>query len=247
MRTDSLEETISKNQALFDEKYGQRLAQLRSCIDAQHSYSRLFFGFLGSTDFTNHANAGAPLASAVVKNELALFASASLVRDGLYGVATMQLRSVFEALMIGKVASLLRSDPVIERWEKGDSINFSRGVLKRIKSPQVPELKELWSGLCKTSHATIYSFQVETDYENIREEISGTLAIIEMLLSCNFHLINRHFVTKTLFYYATRYGDEEQVKNKREAARNATKELSCMLSQKGNVLIREYSRAWEVA
>ena len=111
--------------------------------------------------------------------------------DVLYGSGLALLRSVYEALMIAKFASLRQSDNVISNWIAGKTIYFSNQVLKKIVAAEIKELKLLWQTLCPLSHATIYSYQVVTKFEEIENEIAVNLAILSMLLGCNFHLINK--------------------------------------------------------
>ena len=247
MRTSTLDEHVAKNREAFDRDYGARYSELREAIDEQHAFTRIYFGFLGRADLTNHSAAEKPIFSALTKNELALYASLSLVRDGLYGVAMSQLRLVYEALMIAKICSLLRDHPFIDKWASGETIYFSKAVLGRIRSPALKELRALWPILCEHSHATIYSIQVDTRYENIRQEIPGVLAVIGMLVSCNFHLLNRHFVTPSMVYLGKRhFGDEEFVK-RRNKAKLATKEIEGFLAPPAKRLVREYASTWQLA
>lgn len=246
MRTATLDQHIEVNRAAFDRVFGERAVATRKCIDTQHQLTSMFFGFLGARHLTHHGEAQTPIFSALMKNELALYASLSLTRDGLYGVASAQLRSVYEALMIAKLSALLQHDPLIDRWVAGETIYFANAVLKRIVQPQMPELSLLWKSLCNVSHATVYSFQVETEFEQVHKELSGTLAIIGMLLCCNFHLLNRHFITRAMEYLIQRYGDGEEFKRARLDAKGSARACSIPLSTAGRAVVREYSRSWRV-
>ncbi len=46
-------------------------------------------------------------------------------------------------------------------------------------------------------------------FEEIENEISANLAILSMLLGCNFHLMNKHYVTNSMIYLAKRYHSQE--------------------------------------
>lgn len=247
MRTTILDKRVAQNRKAFDHDYGARYAALRSAIDEQHSFTRIYYGFLGASHLTNHSSAEKPIFSALTKNELALYASLSLVRDGFYGVAMSQLRLVYEALMIAKTCSVLKDHPFVDKWIAGETVYFSRAVLGRIQAPAIEELRKLWPILCAHSHATVYSIQVETKYEIIKKEISAVLAVIGMLVCCNFHLLNRHFVTPSMVYLGKRYFGTDKFIERREKAKSFTKELEKFFSSPAKKLVREYSAAWKVA
>ena len=120
--------------------------------------------------FTNHGDAEKPIFSAVIKNEIALYSSLILTLDGLHGSGLALLRSVYEALMIAKFASIRKSDNLISKWIPGETIYFSNAILKKIVTPELQELKILWEALCNVSHATIYSYQVLTRFEDIEKK-----------------------------------------------------------------------------
>ena len=247
MRTDKLDKCVSENRSKFDQDYAVRYDELRKAIDYQHDFTRLFFGVLGASHLTNHSSAEKPIFSALTKNELALYASLSLIRDGFHGVAMSQLRLVYEALMIAKTCSILKDHPFVDKWIAGETIYFSKAVLRRIQAPSLDELKRLWPMLCEHSHATVYSVQVETKYEEIKAEIPGVMAVIGMLICCNFHLLNRHFVTRSMTYLGKHYFDDGVFVERRDAAKAATKQLERFLSGPAKRLVREYASSWQLA
>jgi len=246
MRTRKLDKRVTENQKAFERDFGTRYTALRDAIDEQHALTRIYYGFLGASYLTNHSSAEKPIFSALTKNELALYASLSLVRDGLYGVALSQLRLIYEALMIAKTCSILKEHPFVEKWISGETIYFAKGVLGRIQAPPLDELRKLWPILCEHSHATVYSIQVETEYKEIKQHISGALAVIGMLICCNFHLLNRHFITPSMIYLGKRYLGKEEFINKRNKAKSATEELKKFLSFPAKKLVREYAASWQI-
>lgn len=158
-----------------------------------------------------------------------------------------QLRLVYEALMIAKTCSILQDHPLVDKWIAGETIYFSKAVLGRIRSPALDELRNLWPLLYEHSHATVYSIQVETKYEKIKDEIPGVLVVIGMLISCNFHLLNRHFVTRSMVYLGKRYFGDGTFVERRDVAKIATKELEQILSGAAKHVVREYAATWHVA
>ncbi len=246
MRTKSIDSDVIENHAAFDAAHSDFFQLMRSAIDAQHAFTRSFYGFVGNQHLTNHGEAETPVFSALTKNELALYASLSLTRDGFYGVAMNQMRLVYEALVIAKVAAILRFDPLIEKWKKGDTIYFTNGVIKRIKSPELTELYKLWPILCEHSHASIYSVQISTKFSEIGSDTKATLAVIGMLLSCNYHLLNRHFITPQMVAIGKRYFEHGHFSILRTNAKQATGAVGKYLSPLGRVVVREYSSKWSV-
>ncbi len=139
-------------------------------------------------------------------------------------------------------------DNLISKRVAGETIYFSNAILKKIIVPDITELKTLWEILCKASHATIYSYQITMKFEEIENEISANLAILSMLLGCNFHLINKHYVTNSMIYLAKRYHSQEgEFQRRRDSAKIATQGVTQFLSQTGRQVIKEYSRVWKLA
>ncbi|MEH2161982.1 MAG: hypothetical protein V7K38_13280 [Nostoc sp.] len=247
MRFDELEKERQRNRSLAQEKFSERISVIKNCIDTQHEYVELFFGLLGHRHLTQHGDAETPIISAVIKNEIAIYSSLILTLDGLHGSGLALLRSVYEALMIAKFASLRKNDNVISKWIAGETIYFSNSILKKIVTPELKELKNLWEALCNVSHATIYSYQVLTKFEDI-EEVSANIAILIVLLGCNFHLINKHYITKEMAYLAKQYHSKEgEFERCRDAAKIAVKTATIFISDPARQVIREYSRVWQLA
>ncbi|OUL32232.1 hypothetical protein BV372_19560 [Nostoc sp. T09] len=248
MRFDELEKERQRNRCLAQEKFSEIISAIQKCIDTQHKYVELFYGFLGKRHLTQHRDAETPIVSAVVKNEIALYSSFILTIDGLYGSGLAQLRSVYEALMIAKFASLGQSNNFISKWIAGETIYFSNAILKKIVAPEMKEMRVLWKTLCQVSHATIYSYQVVTRFEEIENKVSGNLGILVMLLACNLHLINKHYVTNSMVYLAKTYHSHEgEFQRRRDAAKNAVQVATTFLSVQGRQVVREYSRVWQLA
>jgi hypothetical protein len=248
MRFDELEKERQRNRTLTQEKFSERISVIKNCIDTQHEYVELFLCLLEHRHLTQHGDAEKPIFSAVIKNEIAFYSSLILTLDGLHGSGLALLRSVYEALMIAKFASLRKNDNLISKWIAGETIYFSNAILKKIVTPELKELKILWEALCKVSHATIYSYQVLTKFEDIEKEIAANLAILIMLLGCNFHLINKHYITKEMAYLVNTYHSQEgEFQFRRDAAKIAVQTATTFISPQARQVIREYSRLWQLA
>lgn len=167
---------------------------------------------------------------------------------GFPGSARVHLRSVYEALIIAKFSSLRGDDKVIDKWKAGETIYFSKAIFKKILKPEFVELKNMWEPLCQYSHATIYSYQIFTNAEDLEQEIGSSFAILSILLDCQFHLINKHYITDSMVYIAKNYHREKgEFQRRRDAAKIATKAVTQFISKVGLQVIREYSRKWELA
>jgi hypothetical protein len=116
MRIDHLENSRRKNRKLSRELFADKITAIENCINTQNDYWMTFGGFVGQAQFSGHSDAEAPILSAIVKNEFALYSSLILTIDGLYGAGLSHLRSVYEALMIAKYSSIKGSDEQIDRW-----------------------------------------------------------------------------------------------------------------------------------
>lgn len=99
--------------------------------------------------------------------------------------------------------------------------------------------------LCKLSHATTSSYQIEFKALNNTEDIRASLIIILMLQRCNYHLLTSCFITKKLIYRSEYYlnlkKENSALKNE---ARSIKKEISNLLSSGGKDLIRDYESKW---
>lgn len=67
-----------------------------------------------------------------------------------------------------------------------------------------------------------------------------------MLICCNFHLLNRHFVTPSMVYLGKRYLGDEEFVERRDKAKSSTKELEKFLSSPAKKLVREYAASWQI-
>ncbi|MBD2450684.1 hypothetical protein H6G76_26855 [Nostoc sp. FACHB-152] len=69
-----------------------------------------------------------------------------------------------------------------------------------------------------------------------------------MLLRCNYHLINKHYVTNSMVYFAKAYhSDQDEFQSRRDAAKIAAQTATNYMSKEGQQLIKEYCRAWQLA
>lgn len=215
-------------------------------IDTQKCFRDQFNWMLGRNDFSHLGPAETPIFSALLKNEFALYASLKLTNEGLFGSSRVLLRSVFEGLMIAKFASVSGSHSFIEKWKRGDTIYFSKAVLRKIEHPVFVELSTIWSMLCEFSHATVYSQQISIQYDDIEEELRSNYTLIMILASFSYHLLNRHFVTPSMCYYTRRYGSWSDLNKAKIKAKNVISIINSLLNKHSRAATREYSAKWQL-
>ena len=246
MVTTYFEEQTAKNSALYIKQFSERRSLILNSMESMHTYREEFNWILGNTYLSNLGPAETPIFSALIKNEFALYSCLRLTDLGLYGSARTLLRSVFEALMIAKFASVSQSEEFIEKWTSGQIIYFSKAILKKIENPRLDEIGSLWGLLCEFSHATIYAQQVELDFENIEKEISINYSLIMIFLCWSHHLLNRHFVTSSMEYYTSRYRQDSDLKSIKATAKESIGLIKKPLTKSSKKAIREYVAAWEL-
>jgi hypothetical protein len=246
MVTTYFEEQTDKNSTLSVKKFSERRGLILNSMESMHAYREEFNWILGNTYLSNLGHAETPIFSALIKNEYALYSCLRLTDLGLYGSARTLLRSVFEALMIAKFASVSQSEEFIEKWKSGQTIYFSNAILKKIEKPELDEINTLWRLLCEFSHATIYAQQVDLDFENIEKELSINYSLIMIFLCWEYHLLSRHFVTSSMEYYTSRYRQDSDLKYIKAAARESIDLIKKPLTKSSKKVIREYVAAWKL-
>lgn len=134
-----------------------------------------------------------------------------MTRNGLYGPARTLLRHVFEYLVVAKYCALSEDNRVFDRWDAGDTVYFTKGVLNKIVTPDISELKDFWRLMCKYSHSTTTSQQVTVEWEGSEDDIYVTLCFVRALLECQYHLLNSILITKSMRSFALRYDDDGEI------------------------------------
>lgn len=246
MVTPHFEEKVDKNSQLIPKHFSKDRKLILKAMTSMRTYREEFHWTLGNTYLSNLGDAETPIFSALIKNEFALYSCLKLTELGLYGSARTLLRSVFEALMIAKFASISQSENFIETWKSGQTIYFSNAILKKIQNPKLIEIKKLWGILCDFSHATIYAEQVDIEFEYIKKEVSVNYALIMILICCSYHLLNRHFVTSSMVYYTSRYKRSIKLPPIKYAARNSISVIQKSLTKTSKKVIREYVSSWKI-
>jgi len=186
------------------------------------------------------------------KSLLLLFSAYELTMNGLYGTARTLLRSIYEWLLIAKYCSSGGSPSVLRLWHGGDDIRVSPMILKKISSPNPEPLKQFWRELCRFAHATTFSGQVDVEKEkDLAAQCSTNLALLQILVRCNYHLLNSHVIPGSVAYKVTRYapfrndGRPDLRAVRREGLRMTKAAVS--LSGDGRTLLSAYRKQWQVS
>jgi hypothetical protein len=199
------------------------------------------------------------------KSLLLLFSSYELTMNGLYGTARTLFRSIYEWLLIAKYCSSGGSPSVLQKWQAGDEIWVSAMILKKISSPNPDPLKRFWRELCQFAHATTFSGQVDVELTHAtvsagdaESEVRGSvaecrtnLALLQILVRCNYHLLNSHVIPGEVAYKVTRYapfrndGRPDLRAVRREGLKMTRSAVG--LSAESRMLLSAYRKKWQLS
>ena len=242
----SFREHCTINRESIQRAHGSSIEAMTRFIDAQYELLRITSWTGHSDEFSHRGPAQTILYSALYKNAFLFFSALDLARVGLYGPAGTLLRSILEGLLFAKYCALTDNDKVLNTWRAGDHVSLTHQVLKKIEYPNTDAIKELWNGLNKMAHASIYAQQIEAEFEGIKKEVHGILAIVHVLLAFNYHVLTRHFLTPTAIYYTASYGDKAALVSARGAARVLATESRKRLGRDGKQFLRECCARWRL-
>ena len=186
-------------------------------------------------------------------NLLFTFSALELNRKGLHGAASNLIRHIFEALIIAKYCDIATDFKILDKWSGNDPIFLTRDVLRKIKSPDPAPLKELWIILCNYSHPTKNSGQAWIDLEDdeFNRGIFINLIFLNMLLECNYHLLNTHMIDDRMEYEAKLYipqfnNQKYEIPHLRKQAHTIFKESRVYFGKESKRFIQTYKRKWEL-
>lgn len=185
------------------------------------------------------------LLQAFTKTNHLLYTSLNLTNSGNYGASSILLRQIFEFQILGKYAYTIKDEKMSQKWLDGKQFDIYDKIIKLLDKPAKGNFHMFWLMLCKLSHATTSSYQIEFKALNNTEDIRASLIIILMLQRCNYHLLTSCFITKKLIYRSEYYlnlkKENSALKNE---ARSIKKEISNLLSSGGKDLIRDDESKW---
>ncbi|MDR3625450.1 MAG: hypothetical protein P4L45_01370 [Ignavibacteriaceae bacterium] len=184
------------------------------------------------------------LFSTLHKNYFAFYSSYKQTLFGLYGPSRIFLRYIYEGLVISKYCSISEDNRIYQRWEDGEVIYFSNSILKKISEPTKSALEEMWNILCNFSHANKYSLQVSLSTDEVFKEIGLNLPLLIALLECNYHLLNSHFITKSMLNSYKSAFEWEPLKALKQKQRITIR--NAMITKKTRTFVREFNKTWVI-
>lgn len=235
------------NEELTGQQFGQDIEIIKNGLDVMYSIASHFVWTLNSPYIANLPRGVTAIFSAFHKNMFAFYSALRLVRMGFYGAARMNMRHIFEALLIAKYCSVSHSVDIYERWKEGDMVYLSKGVLRKIASPDTSAFNEFWGLLSDFTHATVYAQQVSLNIRNIKNDIDVSFIFLRMLLDCQYHLLNTHLITPSMEYYTKRYRKHGyMVPELRKKMRNLLINSNKSLIDRPKEIIRNYKAEWKI-
>lgn len=248
--TATLENILSEheltNSAKVKAVYGHHVVGLQDELEAHYRIINETAFLLGPNAFTGNRKTESALLSCIHKGFFLYHAVLLLTCKGLYGPARTLLRSIFEALVIAKYCTVENSTILLEKWESGAYINLNNDVFNKIKNVTISEMRFFLKSLHELTHATTKAQQVTMEFEEIRKEILSNFSLMQLLLSCTYHLLSRHWLTPSTVYYTQMYANKASFSEARRIARETSKSNRKHFTAAGRRLLREYCATWHV-
>ncbi len=238
----------SENATAVDNEHRRDIALLRSGMDCLYAMVSQHTWVFNAPGIAIQNKATTVLFSTLHKNLIALHTSLKLTRLGLYGPARSILRHVYESLLIAKFCSVSHDTSLYEKWKEGNSVYLSKGILKKIYSPDIAPFSEFWGLLSDYSHATVYAQQVHLNVRSVPDEVPLNLVYLRILLDCLSHLVGSHLITPSMRYYTKRYrrGPDLLPALRAELQQILSESRSTLLEQP-RTIIRNYRATWKLA
>ena len=148
----------------FDKAYAPVFKCITELMDNTYSLFSHHVWMFQAPHIVNLPQNNTVIGAAIYKNFFVLYSALKLTKEGLYGPARTLLRHSYEFLMVAKFCGISHDDNVFKRWDSGDTVYFTNGILKKIESPDNYEFKFFWELLCTYSHATNSSQQISVDW-----------------------------------------------------------------------------------
>lgn len=200
-----IEDNIQDNSNFILKEQTEHIELIQKIFDLQYF---IFFEHIKVIDVEPYLvedNYTRLIGTALSKNMYSFFSAYSLTIDGLVGPARLLFRNIFEFLIISKFTSLSNDISFIEKWNDGKDISLRKDIFSKIIEPNSIEIKSFWKLLCEYTHGTIYSLQIDINAKRYKREIDLNIIYLRMLLEMNYHVLNTHFINKSIAYYANSY------------------------------------------
>lgn len=196
--------TSIENSAIIDEFLSDRIKRIERTIDFEVQIASHFI-WMFDTAFAPRNDAERTAFWLFEKTLLGSFDALSLLRRGAFGSARVVLRQVLEALIIGKFCAVSEDESLALKWQSGKQIYLGKEVLRRIVSPTSEPIDELWGLLSDYTHASRASQQGALSIIEDTEwnELTLTFIYLEIMLECNYHLLNSWVIKSGMIYLAS--------------------------------------------
>ncbi|HEU4457090.1 MAG TPA: hypothetical protein VFR81_28740, partial [Longimicrobium sp.] len=242
-----LTEAAVANSEIISAKLGSKITRIERLIDIEMLIASHFV-WMFDTGFAPRIEAERTTFWLFHKNISAAFDALSLLRRGAFGSARIILRQILESLIIAKYCALSEDESLALKWQAGRIIYLSKEVFQRITDPDTASLYELWGLMSNYTHASIFAQQRTPiiDDEIEWDELNVTFVYLEILLECNYHLLNSYIITSSMAYYASNYRSSYAVPELRAEAHNLFREARRNFGPGARKLLTTYKRRWKL-
>jgi hypothetical protein len=220
-------------------EFAEDLLNVQHTLVVHHNWMLMTFIKL------NASHAVDLIAAIVHKNFFLLHVALDQSSQGMFGPARVLLRPAFEGLLLAKGCAVTGETSLLDQWTAGDQVNVSTSVLNRLTAPDNRAMKDFWRVLCQYAHATVYSMQGGEKFNH--DQVEETLGLVILLLTMNGHLIKQHLISRSMSYYATRYGEPDLVQKEQRRLRLLIDKAAPIFSSEGRAVLKSYRAKWTMA
>lgn len=192
-------------EAMVDRHFGNEVELARRLLDSNYALACHYSWCMLAPHIARPSKHMSVSFAAFHKGLFTLASCIDLTRQGLYGPARPLLRHAYEFLMIAKFCCISPDGRVHGRWQDGEVIYFTNGILKKISSPDISPLENLWNELNELTHATRTSSQIGLHFPSIAHELQVNFALVRVLSDWLAHLLTAHIITGSMRYATKRY------------------------------------------
>jgi hypothetical protein len=233
---------------LINQNFGQEAELARRILDFSYEIACHYVWCFDAPMFADKPEKLDILFSAFHKSLFTLSSCIDLTCRGFYGPARPLLRHVFEFLVTAKFCNISTNPQIYKKWTDGGPVYFTNGVLRKIRSPDITPIIELWGHLNELTHATSSSSQVGLHFPLIAVDTQINLALIRVFGDWLAHLFTQHIVTSTMRYATRRYTPAKLMLKSAEQRLMETRKISrSHLSKDSKRLIMCYRSKWIAA
>jgi hypothetical protein len=204
-----LREKLAANTAACEEMVNRHLGEdvelARRLLDANYGLACHYMWFDRAPHIALPSKHITVSFAAFHKGLLMLSSCIDLTQRGFYGSARPLLRHTYEFLMIAKFCCVSPDNRVYDRWQKREVVYFTNAILKKISSPDMSPLADLWNELNELTHATRVSSQVDLHFPNIARDVQANLALIQVMADWLAHILTTHIITTSMRQVTRQY------------------------------------------